>query len=80
MVKAAVSQPSNLLWQVSRSQISFLRKTRHKTGLFSRNKRNLKNRHSYKFSGIANQDNISVSMKGESYKNGKDIGIVSVNT
>eukprot|EP00195_Chlamydomonas_chlamydogama_P015282 CAMPEP_0202894068 /NCGR_PEP_ID=MMETSP1392-20130828/3520_1 /ASSEMBLY_ACC=CAM_ASM_000868 /TAXON_ID=225041 /ORGANISM="Chlamydomonas chlamydogama, Strain SAG 11-48b" /LENGTH=126 /DNA_ID=CAMNT_0049578619 /DNA_START=75 /DNA_END=455 /DNA_ORIENTATION=+ len=55
---------SALVWQVIRNNNSFLRKGLNGS-LFSAEAGNLANKHSYKFSGLANPKTVDISLKGD---------------
>eukprot|EP00878_Enallax_costatus_P000267 GHUV01000335.1.p1 GENE.GHUV01000335.1~~GHUV01000335.1.p1 ORF type:complete len:130 (+),score=54.59 GHUV01000335.1:161-550(+) len=62
--------PSQLLWEVVKGHNSFLRKNLNGT-IFSAEPGNLYNKHSYKYSGIANDKTVDIAAEGDAVKVGK---------
>eukprot|EP00877_Chromochloris_zofingiensis_P010742 jgi/Chrzof1/5921/Cz16g20220.t1 len=59
--------PSTLVWELVKHNNAFLRKNMHNTW-FSAEPGNLYNKHSYKYSGIANDKTVDVSAEGDAVK------------
>lgn len=59
--------PSQLLWEVTKGHNSFVRKNLNGT-IFSAEPGNLYNKHSFKYSGIANDKTVDISAEGDALK------------